>query len=89
MTWDRRFLFCTTDPMEKIKFNPLNLLIRFLLELTALFGYWGWKTSNGGISYLSMILGSIGGVLVRAHLLFQKIQADLKRLQFLFLAGCA
>ena len=33
--------------------NPINLTIRFLLELTALyaFGYWGWTQHEGGMSF--------------------------------------
>ena len=34
--------------------NPINLLIRFLLEVTALFslGLWGWRQNAGGMRYL-------------------------------------
>ena len=38
--------------------NPINLTLRFLLELTALFslGYWGWNSTSGWIRYLSVIV---------------------------------
>ena len=44
--------------------HPLNLAIRFLLELTALAsaGYWGWKTGDG---FMRLIL-AIGIPLVLA-----------------------
>ena len=34
--------------------NPINLIFRFLLELTAIFiyGYWGWHASTGPLRYL-------------------------------------
>jgi hypothetical protein len=39
--------------------NPLNLAIRFLLELTALitFGIWGWYTGNPGWQPYAMASG--------------------------------
>lgn len=38
--------------------NPLNLFLRFILELTALFavGYWGWNTGDGAMAWASAIL---------------------------------
>jgi len=38
--------------------HPINLAIRFLLELTALtsMGIWGWKQSDGWIRYV-LVLG--------------------------------
>ena len=46
--------------------NPLNLIFRFLLELTALviFGYWGWKTGPGWIRYLLIVLLPLAGALI-------------------------
>jgi hypothetical protein len=37
--------------------NPLNLLIRFLLEMLALvlLGYWGWSQAGGWLRYLLAI----------------------------------
>ena len=37
--------------------HPLNLAIRFLLELTALaiMGYWGWKQGDGFIRFVLII----------------------------------
>lgn len=37
--------------------HPLNLLVRFLLELAALgaFGYWGWQQAEGALAYLLAI----------------------------------
>jgi len=38
--------------------NPLNLALRFFLELTALYamGFWGWRTQHTGfVHYLLMI----------------------------------
>ena len=37
--------------------NPINLTVRFLLELTALFamGMWGWKLSDTWIRFLLVI----------------------------------
>jgi hypothetical protein len=37
--------------------NPINLTIRFLLELTALFamGAWGWKLSDNWIRFILVI----------------------------------
>lgn len=37
--------------------NPINLTVRFLLELTALFamGIWGWKQSDTWIRFLLVI----------------------------------
>lgn len=34
--------------------NPLNLLVRFILELSALYalGYWGWQQSNGVLRWV-------------------------------------
>lgn len=34
--------------------NPINLTVRFLLELTAFFsfGYWGWNSTSGWTRYL-------------------------------------
>ena len=34
--------------------NPLNLVVRFVLEIVALvaLGYWGWHTGTGTIRYL-------------------------------------
>lgn len=47
--------------------HPLNLLLRFLLELTALgfAGFWGWKT--GGAGFRRYLL-SIGAVVLLAAL---------------------
>lgn len=47
--------------------HPLNLLLRFLLELTALgfVGFWGWKT--GGTGFRRYLL-SIGAVVLLAAL---------------------
>lgn len=38
--------------------HPINLLLRFILELTAMFavGFWGWKTGDGLMSWASAIL---------------------------------
>ncbi|MBT3250845.1 MAG: YrdB family protein [Candidatus Marinimicrobia bacterium] len=38
--------------------NPLNLLIRFLLELTALIalGFWGWRNGEGAFRYALAII---------------------------------
>jgi hypothetical protein len=38
--------------------NPINLAVRFLLELSALFamGLWGWQQGEGLIRYLYMPL---------------------------------
>jgi len=38
--------------------NPINLVFRFLLELTAFFsfGYWGWNSASGWIRYLPTIV---------------------------------
>ncbi len=38
--------------------NPINLTLRFLLELTALFsfGYWGWNSTSGWTRYLLAIV---------------------------------
>ncbi len=38
--------------------NPINLIFRFLLELTALFsfGYWGWNSTSGWTRYLLAIV---------------------------------
>ena len=48
--------------------NPLNLTVRFLLELTALIatGIWGWKQTDGWIRFLlafgiPIILAAIWG----------------------------
>lgn len=37
--------------------HPLNLIIRFLLEIIALVsvGMWGWKQSNGGLRFFLAI----------------------------------
>ncbi len=37
--------------------NPINLLVRFALELGSLFsiGYWGWTQHDGGLKYLLAI----------------------------------
>lgn len=37
--------------------HPINLTIRFLLELTALivFGYWGWGVSDGWFRFVLVI----------------------------------
>lgn len=37
--------------------HPVNLGLRFLLELAALasYGYWGWSAGNGWIKYLLVI----------------------------------
>ena len=34
--------------------HPINLAVRFILEIAALiiFGYWGWMTGEGWVSYL-------------------------------------
>ena len=34
--------------------NPLNLALRFILEILALvaIGYWGWTTNTGALRYL-------------------------------------
>ncbi len=34
--------------------HPINLMIRFLLELIALgsVGYWGWKNYDGALQYI-------------------------------------
>ena len=34
--------------------NPINLALRFILELCAFYsiGYWGWNSSEGGFKYL-------------------------------------
>ncbi|MCA9936730.1 MAG: YrdB family protein [Ardenticatenaceae bacterium] len=34
--------------------HPLNLLLRFLLELAALtaLGYWGWQQADGALAYM-------------------------------------
>lgn len=44
--------------------NPLNLAVRFLLELVALvaIGFWGWSWGNGALRYLL----AIGGPLLAA-----------------------
>ena len=46
--------------------NSLNLLLRFLLELVALFaiGRWGWQTGNDWTRYLFVILFPLSGALV-------------------------
>ena len=38
--------------------NPINLGVRFLLELAALiiFGFWGWSISGGGLRFVLAIL---------------------------------
>lgn len=38
--------------------NPINLGVRFLLELAALiiFGFWGWSISEGGLRFVLAIL---------------------------------
>lgn len=35
-------------------YNPLNLALRFILEILALvaIGYWGWTTNTGAMRYL-------------------------------------
>ena len=37
--------------------NPINLAVRFILELTALFafGYWGWSQHEGGMRFILAI----------------------------------
>ncbi len=37
--------------------NPINLAVRFLLELTSLFvmGYWGWTQHNGVLRFVLTI----------------------------------
>ncbi|MCR8558679.1 YrdB family protein [Mucilaginibacter sp. BJC16-A38] len=37
--------------------NPINLAVRFLLEITMLIalGYWGWHATTGWLQYLSAI----------------------------------
>jgi hypothetical protein len=37
--------------------NPINLAVRFLLEVAALFimGYWGWQQGDGFIRYVWML----------------------------------
>ncbi len=37
--------------------NPVNLIVRFLLEIAALaaMGFWGWAAHTGGLRYLWMI----------------------------------
>ena len=37
--------------------NPINLAIRFMLEMTGLFvmGYWGWSQHNGVLRFVSAI----------------------------------
>jgi len=38
--------------------NPINLLVRFLMELAVLFstGYWGWKMHSGITRFILMLL---------------------------------
>jgi membrane protein YdbS with pleckstrin-like domain len=42
--------------------HPLNLAVRFVLEVLALMaaGHWGWKQAEGTISYLLVILIPFG-----------------------------
>ena len=49
--------------------HPINLIIRFLLEITALItmGFWGWKQSEGWLQFvfaigIPIILASIWGI---------------------------
>jgi len=64
--------------------HPINLAMRFILEIAALFviGLWGWKLSDGWIRFamalgFPIIIGAIWG-----FLLFQMILAV--QLQHLF-----
>lgn len=38
--------------------HPINLVLRFILEVTALvsLGMWGWKQSDGGLRYVLAIV---------------------------------
>ena len=50
----------------KMSSNPINLLLRFLLELAALisYGFWGWQTGGGWLRYLLAILAPLVGALI-------------------------
>ena len=50
----------------KMGSNPINLLLRFLLELAALFSYgcWGWNAGDRWFRYLLMILAPLVGAMV-------------------------
>ncbi len=46
--------------------HPLNLALRFLLELAGLFalGYWGWTTHSGAARWLWAILAPLAAALL-------------------------
>jgi quinol-cytochrome oxidoreductase complex cytochrome b subunit len=46
--------------------HPINLAVRFILEITALvsLGYWGWQIGEGWVSYLLAVGAPILAALV-------------------------
>ena len=46
--------------------HPLNLMVRFLLEIIALFsfGYWGWHNGEGWTRYLYLGLFTLIGAII-------------------------